>query len=127
MVVGCTVKLPVTEAHVEAALLELAVLLAEGAGPAPQVDEAVGAGRLLQAVLGPHLGAVDAGVDTAAARDEKHQRVQRPARPARRRPPVDDLRDLPERDARAQPRHKTCARQQSISTHVPRQAENTQS
>lgn len=102
------VRVP-SEVHVEAALLELAVLLGEGAGLAEEVDGAVGAGLLLQAVLGPHLGAVEAGVDAVAAREEHHQRVQRPARPARRRPPVDDLRDLPERDARAQARHATVA------------------
>jgi hypothetical protein len=97
-----------TYVHVESSLLELAVLLAERAALAAAVDAAVGAGALLEAVLRAHLGAVEAGVDALAAGEQHDERVQRPAGAARRGTPVDDLRDLPERDARAQARHAAC-------------------
>jgi hypothetical protein len=71
-----------TERHVEAAGLELAVLLAERAGPAAPVDAAVGAGLLLEAVLRADLGAVAAGVEAAHPRPRREQQVQRPARAA---------------------------------------------
>lgn len=73
-----------TDGHVEAAALELAVLLAEGADPAAQVDAAVGAGLLLEPVLLPQPGAVAAGVGAASQPSHHGQcQVQRPARAAR--------------------------------------------
>jgi hypothetical protein len=71
-----------TLVHVEPPLPELSVLLAERAWLATAVDAAVGAGALLQAVLGAHLGAVEAGVDAVAAREQHDELVQRPARAA---------------------------------------------
>jgi hypothetical protein len=97
-----------TYAHVEASLLELAVLLAERAALAAAVHAAVGAGAHLEAVLRAHLGAVEAGVDALAAGEQHDERVQRPAGAAGRGAPVDDLRGLPERDARAHARHAAC-------------------
>ncbi|WVZ85981.1 LOW QUALITY PROTEIN: hypothetical protein U9M48_032834 [Paspalum notatum var. saurae] len=64
-----------TEGHVEAADLELAVLLAESAGLAAEVDAAVGAGLLREAVLRTQLGAVAAGVEAAQARGRRQQQV----------------------------------------------------
>lgn len=90
-----------SDVRVEAPGLELLVLLAERAWLAAEVDAAVAAGRVRERVLGAHLGPVGAGVDPLAARERRQQRVQRPARPARRRAPVHNLRDAPERDARA--------------------------
>lgn len=98
------VRMP-SYAHVEASLLELAVLLAERAALAAAVDAAVGAGAHLEAVLRAHLGAVEAGVDALTAGEQHDERVQRPAGAAGRGAPVDDLRGLPERDARAHARH----------------------
>jgi len=73
-----------TGGHVEAAGLELAVLLAERAGLAAEVDAAVGAGLLREPVLRPQLGAVDAGVEAGAQpRHRRQQHVQRPAHAAR--------------------------------------------
>jgi hypothetical protein len=89
------------EDGVEAAGLELLVLLAERARLAAEVDEAVAAGGLGEAELGAHLGAVRARVDPLAAREVGQHRVQRPRRAARRRAAVHDLRHAPERDARA--------------------------
>jgi hypothetical protein len=89
------------EVWVESACLELLVLLAERAGLAAEVDAAVAAGVLGEAELGAQLGAVGAGVDPLAPREVGQQRVQRPARPARRRAAVHDLGDATERDARA--------------------------
>jgi len=96
--------------HVEASVAELAVLLAERAQLAEEVDEAVGAGVLPQAELRAQLGAVEAGEDALepVPRDRGDERVQSRARAARRRPPVHDLRHLPERDAREQARHAAC-------------------
>lgn len=98
------VRMP-SYAHVEASLLELAVLLAERAALAAAVHAAVGAGAHLEAVLRAHLGAVEAGVDALTAGEQHDERVQRPAGAAGRGAPVDDLRGLPERDARAHARH----------------------
>jgi hypothetical protein len=56
-----------TFGHVEAAFLELRVLLAERAGAAPEVDAAVHAGGLSQAVLRPHGGALGAAVQPLPA------------------------------------------------------------
>ena len=99
-----------TYVHVEASVVELAVLLAERAPLAEEVDEAVGAGVLPQAQLRAQLGAVEAGVDALepVPRQRHDHRVQRRARAARRRPPVHELRHLPERDAREQARHAAC-------------------
>ena len=71
-----------TGAHVEAAGLELAVLLAEGAGLAEHVDAAVAAGRLLEPVLLTQPGAVAAGVEAAHPRHRRQRGVHRPARTA---------------------------------------------
>ena len=97
---------------VEAARRELPVLLAERAGLAAEVDEAVGAWRLGEAELRAHHGAVGAGVDPGALRRREagDDRVQCPARPARRRAAVHHLRDPPERDARAPVRQAACVR-----------------
>jgi hypothetical protein len=54
-----------TDGHVEAAVLELAVLLAERAWLAEPVDAAVGAWLLLEAVVAAQPGAVAAGVEAA--------------------------------------------------------------
>lgn len=56
-----------TFGHVEAAFLQLRVLLAERAGAAPEVDAAVHAGGLSQAVLRPHGGALGAAVQPLPA------------------------------------------------------------
>lgn len=70
-------------AHVEAAVLELAVLLGEGAEAAEEVDAAVAAGLLREPVLLPQLGTVAAGVEAGAyPRRHGQQHVQRPARTA---------------------------------------------
>ena len=71
-----------TYAHVVATAIELSVHLAEGAGLAAAVDEAVGAGLLPQPELRPQFGAVEAGVQALAARHIHYKRVQRPTRPA---------------------------------------------
>jgi hypothetical protein len=95
------------EVRVEAAGLELLVLLAERARPAAEVDAAVAAGRVGEPELRAQLLAVRARVDPLAPRQRAQQRVQGAARPARRRPPVHDLRVPPERDARAPARQAT--------------------
>ena len=93
-----------------AARLELPVLLAERAWQAAEVDDEVSAGRLWEAVLLAHPAAVRAGVGPRAPRRRQvlDEREQRPARPARRRAVVHDLRRPPERDARAPKRHAAC-------------------
>ena len=69
--------------HVEAAVLELAVLLGEGAEAAEEVDAAVAAGLLREPVLLPQLGTVAAGVEAGAyPRRHGQQHVERPARTA---------------------------------------------
>jgi hypothetical protein len=103
---GGLVEVP-AEVGVEAAGRELLVLLAERAGLAAAVDAAVAAGRVGEPELRAHLLPVRAGVDPLAPRQVAQQRVQRAARPARRRPPVHDLRDPAERDARAPARQAT--------------------
>lgn len=63
--------------HVEAVDLELAVLLTESAALAPEMHAAIGAGALLEGVLLPHLGSVEARVAAAATHRAEYQRVQR--------------------------------------------------
>lgn len=65
-----------TNLHVEAIDLELAVLLTESAALAPEVHAAIAAGALLEGVLLPHLGAVEARVAAAATHRAGYQRVQ---------------------------------------------------
>ena len=73
-----------SQAHLEAPALELAVLLAEGAGPTKEVDAAVGAGLLREPVGPPQLVPVEAGVESHAHPcGHAQQQVQRPARTAR--------------------------------------------
>lgn len=73
------------------------------------MDEAVVAGHLPQPVLRPQLRAVEAGEAAGAPRHVHHQRVQRRVHPARAGSSVDDLRDLPERDAGAQAGDAACS------------------
>lgn len=54
------IGIEMTYFHVEAAVLELIVLLAQGAPPAEAMDEAIVARALVQQVLFPHSGSVDA-------------------------------------------------------------------
>lgn len=116
--VGFPHPLPVllpSEGHVEAACLELAVLLAERAGLAAEVDAAVGAGLLCEPVPGPQLGAVAAGVEAAQPHQRRHQEVERPAGAAGGGPLVDDAGDPPEGDARAEVRQAACGDRSSAS------------
>jgi len=96
------------EVGVEAAGLELPVLLAERAGLAAEVDAAVAAADVGEAELRAHLGAVRAGVDPLAPREAGQHRVDGARGAARRRAAVHDLRDPTERDARAPARQAAC-------------------
>lgn len=75
----------ITEGGVEAAVLELAVHLAERARLTATVDQAVGARCLRQGVRRPELGAVGAGVETLAQprREVHYDAVQSAAQEAR--------------------------------------------
>ena len=104
-----------TLGHVESARLELAVLLAERAGLAAEVDAPVGAGLVGEPVAGPQPGAVAAGVEAAQPRRRRQQEVERPARAAGGGPLVHDAGDPPEGDARAEERQAACGDRSSAS------------
>lgn len=95
------------DAHVESPVLELPVLLAERAALAAPMHEEVRALPLVQVVVRPHLGAVDARVEAPHPRRRADGRVGRPAPGARAGSSVHDVSDLPERDAGAQARDET--------------------
>ena len=70
-----------TDPQVEAAVLELPVLLAQRAVLAAEMDEEIGAIPFVQVELSPHLGPVEARVQAPHPR-RAEERVSRPAREA---------------------------------------------